>query len=218
VAPNEEERHVANIAIIYYSATGNVYQLAQAIEEGAREAGADTRLRKVRELAPEEAIRSNQGWREHAAETQDVPEATLDDLEWAEGLAFGTPTRYGTPSAQLKQFLDTTGPLWQQGKLADKAVATFTSAATLHGGHESTLLALQNVFIHWGAVLVPPGYTHPNQFVTGNPYGVSHTDANGEERPSDATLESARYVGRRLATFAEILSPVRASGGVANQA
>jgi NAD(P)H dehydrogenase (quinone) len=208
---------MANVAIIYYSATGNVYELAQAVEQGAQEAGAETRLRKVRELAPDEAIRSREGWQQHVEATQHVPEAQLDDLEWAEGLAFGTPTRYGTPSAQLKQFLDTTGQLWQEGKLADKPVASFTSASTQHGGHESTLLALQNVFIHWGSVLVPPGYTHPSQFVTGNPYGVSHTDANGDLRPSPETLESARYLGRRLASFAVALAPVRTGAAAGSE-
>src|SRR4051794_28646200 len=100
------------VAIIYYSATGTTYALAQGIEEGARQAGAEVRVRKVRELAPDEAIQSNQGWAQHRLETQDVPEATLADLEWADAVIFGTPTRYGLPSAQLKQFLDTTGPLW----------------------------------------------------------------------------------------------------------
>ena len=103
------------VAIIYYSATGTTYQLARAVEEGASEAGADVRFRKVRELAPEEAIASNQGWAAHRLESQHVPKATLDDLAWADAIIFGTPTRYGLPTAQLKQFLDTTGPLWVRG-------------------------------------------------------------------------------------------------------
>ena len=118
------------VAVIYYSSTGNVYKLAQAVEEGAKEAGAEVRLRKVRELAPEEAIKSNQGWYDHVQQTQDVAEATLDDLEWAEAYIFGTPTRYGNVAAQLKQFIDTAGGLWFQGKLADKAASGFTSAST----------------------------------------------------------------------------------------
>ena len=83
------------VAVIYYSATGNVYKLAREIEEGAKEAGAEVRLRKVRELAPEEAIRSNQGWHDHVMETEDVPEAQLEDMEWADAYIFGTPTRFG---------------------------------------------------------------------------------------------------------------------------
>jgi NAD(P)H dehydrogenase (quinone) len=107
---------VTKIAIIYYSSTGHTYQLAQAVEEGAHSLGAETRLRRVRELAPDQAIASNQGWQQHLVATQHVEEAILGDLEWADGLIFGTPTRYGNVSAQLKQFIDTTGPLWFQGK------------------------------------------------------------------------------------------------------
>lgn len=201
---------MANVAIIYYSSTGNVYELAKAVEEGAGGAGAETRLRKVHELAPAEAIASNEGWAQHAAETQDVQEASLDDLDWATGFALGTPTRYGNVTAQLKQFIDQTGPLWAEGKLADKVAAGFTSTTTLHGGQESTLLSLYNVFMHWGAIIVPPGYTHPTQFVTGNPYGVGHVDNQGQDRPSDETLQSARYLGERIATFADRLAPAAA--------
>jgi NAD(P)H dehydrogenase (quinone) len=100
------------VAIIYYSATGTTYLLARAIENGARDAGAELRFRKVHELAPEEAIASNEGWAAHRLESQDIQEATNDDLTWADAIIFGTPTRYGLPTAQLKQFLDTTGPLW----------------------------------------------------------------------------------------------------------
>src|SRR5690242_4583314 len=98
-----------NAAVIYYSATGNVYALARAVHAGTQQAGATTRLRKVRELAPDEAVAANEGWRAHALETQDVAEAHLDDLEWADVVLFGTPTRFGNVAAQLKQFMDTTG-------------------------------------------------------------------------------------------------------------
>src|ERR1700758_2282902 len=114
------------VAIIYYSATGTTYQLARAIEKGASEAGADVRFRKVRELAPDEAIASSQGWAAHRLETQHVLEATLDDLAWADAIIFGTPTRYGLPTAQLKQFLDTTGKLWAEGALVNKTSPSFS--------------------------------------------------------------------------------------------
>ncbi|QYJ14289.1 NAD(P)H dehydrogenase (quinone) [Rubrobacter xylanophilus DSM 9941] len=197
---------MSRVAVIYYSATGNVYALARAVEEGAREAGAEVRFRKVRELAPEEAIRSNRGWYEHALETQDVPEASLEDLEWADAYVFGTPTRFGNVSAQLKQFLDTAGPLWAEGKLADKVASAFTSAQNAHGGQESTLLSLYNVFMHWGAILVPPGYTDQSVFEAGgNPYGASSTDPTTGEGPGEAELAAARYLGRRVAEKAEAL-------------
>ena len=190
------------LAVIYYSATGTTYQLARGIEEGAREAGADVRLRKVRELAPEEAIASNQGWAAHRLETQNVAEATLDDLTWADALVFGTPTRYGLPTAQLKQFIDTTGPLWASGKLVNKIISSFTSAATLHGGQETTITALNNTFYHWGAIIVSPGYADPIQFQAGNPYGVSFVSNNGALKPDETATAAARFQGRRVAELA----------------
>ncbi|WP_406043181.1 NAD(P)H:quinone oxidoreductase [Micromonospora sp. NBC_00898] len=185
------------VAVIYYSATGITYQMAQSAVEAAGEAGAEVRLRKVRELAPDEAIRSNSGWQAHHLETQDVMEAQLDDLSWADVVIFGSPTRYGMVAAQLKQFIDTTGPLWAQGALANKVYSGFCSTATSHGGQESTLLALFNVFYHWGGVVVTPGYTDPSQFVAGNPYGASHTSNNGETAPDDIALKATALTARR---------------------
>ena len=172
------------VAVIYYSATGITYQMAQAASRPPAEAtGAEVRLRKVRELAPDEAIRSNAGWRRTALETQDVMEAEPDDLAWADVVVFGAPTRYGMIAAQLKQFIDTTGPLWAEGALADKVFTGFCSTATAHGGQEATLLSLYTVFYHWGGIVVTPGYIDPSQFVAGNPYGASHTSNNGRDRP-----------------------------------
>ena len=141
-----------NVAVIYYSATGSVYRLAEAeaAAQAADKAGALVRLRKVRELAPDEAIATNAGWAEHRQQTQDVPEANLDDLEWADVLLFGTPTRYGLPTAQLKQFIDMSGPLWAAGKLVNKVASSFTSAATRHGGQETTITALNQYLLSLG--------------------------------------------------------------------
>lgn len=189
-------------AVIYYSATGGTHKLAEAIADGAREAGGEVRLLKVRELAPEEAIASNQGWSTHRAETQHVPEASLEDLEWADVIVFGTPTRYGLPAAQLKQFIDTTGPLWAKGKLMNKIASAFTSTATAHGGQESTILALCNTFYHWGCIIVPPGYGDPIQFAAGNPYGASFTSQNGQVPPDENAMASARFQGRRTVEVA----------------
>jgi len=196
---------MARIAVIYYSSTGRNYEVAQAVEAGALAAGAETRLRKVRELAPDEAIDRNPGWRSHADATREVPEATLDDLSWADGYVFGTPTRFGGPAAQLKQFLDASGGLWAQGLLANKPVAAFTSASNAHGGQEATLLALYNTFYHWGAIIVPMGYTAKVLSAAGgNPYGLSFTDPRKDEHAA-ATLEAARYMGGRVARFAGVL-------------
>jgi len=193
-------RSAPRVAIVYYSATGNVHALAESVREGAEKAGADVRLRRVAELAPDSAVRSNPAWRAHVEATTDVPEATKGDLLWADAVIFGTPTRYGLPAAQLKQFIDRTGGLWEQGLLADKVYAAFTSSDTKHGGQESTLLALANTFYHWGGYIVPPGYTDPIQFETGNPYGVGHVSGDGAIPVGEAEAAAAAYLGRRVAT------------------
>jgi NAD(P)H dehydrogenase (quinone) len=201
----------ARILVVYYSATGSVHRLAEAVRDGAVAAGAEVRLRRVAELAPPEAIASNPDWEQHRTETDDqVQVAALDDLEWADGYAFGTPTRYGAPAAQLKQFIDSAGGLWQEGKLADKPVTTFVSSAEQHGGQEATILSLNNVFYHWGAVIVPLGYTDDIVYAAGgNPYGTSWPAGYPSTMPDKTVLDCARYQGRRLARFTEVLAAAR---------
>lgn len=138
------------VAVIYYSATGTVHALAQAVAEGAASAGAEVRLRRVAELAPDSAIDQNPRWRRHADAATSIVHASVDDLAWADAFAFGTPTRFGSPAAQLKHFIDQSAGLWQEGRLADKPVTAFTSAFNRHGGSEATILSLANVFYHWG--------------------------------------------------------------------
>ena len=192
---------MVKLAVIYYSATGNVFALAEAIAAGAAATGAEVRLRKVRELASAEDIARNQRWADHVAATQQIPVATLDDLEWADAMIFGSPTRFGNITAALKLFIDQTGGLWAQGKLSGKVVSGFTSASTAHGGLESTLLALYNTFYSWGCIIVPPGYGDPVQFQQGNPYGASFVARRGTV-PGETELASARYQGRRVVEVA----------------
>ena len=198
----------ARLAVIYYSATGSVHALANAVAAGAVDAGAEVRVRRVRELAGEDAIDSDPAWRCFVDATKyAVTEAAVDDLVWADAYAFGTPTRFGLPAAQLKQFLDQTGSEWQAGVMAGKPVTTFTSSQNAHGGQESTILALNNVFYHWGSVIVPPGYTNPVLFPAGgNPYGVSSTSNDGP--PSEAVLAAARYQGGLVTQVAQMLTAV----------
>jgi NAD(P)H dehydrogenase (quinone) len=194
------------LAVIFYSATGSVHALAEAVADGGRQAGADVRLLRVPELAGEEAIDSNPAWRAYVDATKfRVPEASLDDLEWANAYAFGTPTRYGLPAAQLKQFLDRTGSQWQAGVFHQKPVTSFTSAQNPHGGQESTILALNNVFYHWGCLIVAPGYSDWSLFPAGgNPYGTSWSASDGA--PSKEVLEAARYQGRLVTAIAARLA------------
>ncbi|MCA2219702.1 NAD(P)H:quinone oxidoreductase [Nonomuraea aurantiaca] len=188
------------VAVIYYSATGTVHALAQAVAQGAAEAEAEVRLRRVAELAPDNAIDQNPQWRRHADAATSIAEAAVEDLAWADAFAFGTPTRFGTPAAPLKQFIDQAGGLWRDGKLADKPVTAFTSAFNRHGGSEATILSLGNVFYHWGALIVPPGFTDPAVYAAGgNPYGTSYVTGPTGDGPDSAALEAARYQGRRLA-------------------
>ena len=202
---------MANIAVVYYSSTGSTYRVAQAIEAGASAAGANVRLRKVQELASPQTVSSKPAWSVHLEETRDIPEASAADMEWADGYAFGSPTRFGLPAAQLKQFIDTLGPSWAASKLQDKAACAFTGAGNPHGGQESTLLAMQNMFFHWGAVLVPPGYTDPSvKAAGGNPYGTSFT-AKADGSVSESVLAAARHQGRRIAMVAAALAVLRGS-------
>jgi NAD(P)H dehydrogenase (quinone) len=211
----DKETVVTNVAVIYYSATGNVHALAEAVAEGAAAEGADVRLRRVAELAPAETVDSLPAWRAHLDATTSVELASLDDIRWADALALGSPTRFGNVSAQLKQFLDGTGPLWAAGQLADKVATAFTSAGNPHGGNESTLLALYNTMHHWGAIVVAPGYTDESITAAGgNPYGTSHAALGG--MPGEETLAAARYQGRRLTRVAAALTAQRDAGqGVA---
>jgi len=200
----------ARIAVIYYSATGNVHGLAHAVAEGAEAEGAEVRLRHVEELFSELLISQNQHWGRHRSEVEDNPVATLHDLEWADGVAFGTPTRFGNVAAQLKQFMDQAGHLWQEGKLADRVGTSFTASMTSHGGQESTILALNNTLYHWGMIILPLGYTVREVFAAGgNPYGTSYTSGKRVEGPDARALAVARYQGQRLARYAGVIAAAR---------
>ncbi|MED7931987.1 NAD(P)H:quinone oxidoreductase type IV [Nonomuraea sp. LP-02] len=199
--------NLVNLAVIYYSATGTGTQIATEIARAAEAMGAQVRVRKVAELAPQSVIDSNPAWAAHHAATADVPVPSPEDLVWADAVIFGSPTRFGNISSQLKQYFDTLSPLWQQGELADKAYSGFTSTGTRHGGHESTLLAMYNSIHHFGGIIVPPGYTDPVKFVDGNPYGTSHHAVWGPDLGSidDDTRNAARHQAERTVKVARAL-------------
>ncbi len=165
---------MVKFAVIYYSSTGINYQMAQWAAESAKEAGAEVRLLKVRELAPEAAINGNPAWKSNAAATKDIKEAGSEDLEWADAVIFSCPTRFGNVASQLKQFFDSQGGLWAQGKLVNKVVSAMSSAQNPHGGQEETVKSIYTTMMHWGAIIVPPGYTDNSIFKAGgNPYGTT---------------------------------------------
>ena len=196
---------MARIVVVFYSATGNVAALAEALAEGARGAGAEVRVRPVAERAPQEAIAGNRRWKEWVENNPYDTEAALDDLEWADGIALGSPTRFGAAAEQLKAFLDTTGGLWAQGRLASKVGTSFTSASTGHGGLETTIVAMNMVFYHWGSIIMPLGYAaDPSLMTSGNPYGGSWVSRKSAA-PDDEALGAARVQGARLAEVAGAL-------------
>jgi NAD(P)H dehydrogenase (quinone) len=199
------------LAIVYYSQTGTNYSMAETAADEARAQGAEVRLRKVAELAPASVIATQPVWQKHIDDTRHVAEATPDDLAWADAILFSVPTRFGNVASQLKQFLDTCGPVWSQGKLADKAVSAMATAMNPHGGQEATILSLYHTMYHWGAVVVTPGYTDPAFFKAGgNPYGTSATSQNGGPLPAEIH-DAVRAQTRRLLQVASWLKVGRAS-------
>jgi NAD(P)H dehydrogenase (quinone) len=193
------------VSVIYYSATGTVAEIARTLADEAEKAGAEVRLRRVPELAPDAAIDANSAWRANLEATRDIPEANPEDVPWADAVLFGTPTRWGNLTAQFKQFIDTLGGFWRQGLLQDKVYSGFTASSTLHGGQESTLLALYNTIHHFGGIVVAPGYSDPSKFVDGNPYGTSHVSAQGRNPVDDTTRTAAAVQAKRVVRVARAL-------------
>ena len=190
------------LAIVYYSTYGTNHQMAEIAAEAARAAGAEVRVRKAPETAPEGVVNGQDAWRAQAERSAHVPDATLADLEWANAYLLSAPTRYGAAASQMRSFLDQTGPLWGTGKLANKAASAMSSAQNPHGGQETTVQAFNNMFAHWGSIIVPPGYTDPVTFAAGgNPYGVTVT-ATGDGQIPDAVKDAIRHQARRLVEFA----------------
>jgi NAD(P)H dehydrogenase (quinone) len=191
------------LAIVFYSAYGTNHRMAEIAAEAATAAGAEVRLRRVAETAPAEAVAGQEAWKAAAEKQSHVPVVSHDDMEWANAYLFVTPTRYGSAASQMRAFIDTLGGLWFQGKLANKAVSAMASAQTLHGGQEATVLGLYTTFMHWGAVIVPPGYTDQSIFAAGgNPYGYTHTQ--GKEFGEAETAAIAHQAKRLVAIAAKL--------------
>ena len=200
-----------NLLIAFYSRDGSTEALANAIADGARAAGAEVRLRRARELVGPEVMAKAPGWAESAARMNALYEApNAADAEWADAILFGTPTRFGAVSAELKAYIDGLGGLWFQGKLVGKAGGAFVSTSTGHGGNESTLLSLYNPMAHLGLVIVPLGYADPVLFRAGTPYGASAVVDHRERTEATADeLEVARFQGRRTTQVAAALKAAR---------
>lgn len=189
-----------NVLVAFYSRYGNTRALAEGIAEGAREVdGVSIRMRRALDLAPEDVIARDDRWLAARDEMEKLyPEPTNEDLEWADVIFLGTPTRYGNPSAEIKLVIDRTGPLWLAGKLVDKVCSMFVSTSTPHGGNESTMLAMMHPMMHLGMIVVTPGYADSAMFVAGTPYGASSVSGpNADELPTEADMAVARFIGKR---------------------
>nr|WP_211367677.1 NAD(P)H:quinone oxidoreductase [Sporomusa termitida] len=185
--------------------------MAEAVASGIREAGAEAVLRRAPETLTTEIL-EKMGALEAQKTFSHIPVCTLDELAEADAIIFGTPTRFGNMCGQMRQFLDATGQLWQQGKLVGKAGSVFTSTATQHGGQESTILSMHITLLHHGMVIVGLPYTFAGQssideMTGGSPYGATTiAGGRGERLPSANELAGAAFQGKHVATIARKLN------------
>lgn len=192
------------LTIVYYSMTGTNFQLASWAKEAAEQVGAEVRMVKVHELAPKEAIESNPAWKAQVEREKDIKEANSEDLLWADAIIFSSPTRFGNVSSQIKQFMDLQGGIWSEGKLANKVVSAMSSAQNPHGGQEQTIQAIYTTMMHWGAIIVPTGYTDDSIFVAGgNPYGTSVTA--GRDGMVEDVEAAVKHQAKRTIEIAKFL-------------
>ena len=187
------------ILIAFYTTYGTNHQIALEAQKAAEAAGAEVRLRRFAETAPEDVVKGQEAWAAQLEKMQDIAELSHDDMEWADGYFISAPTRYGNMASQVRVFIDTLGGLWQEGKLANKTLTATTSAQTLHGGHETTLWSMYVTAMHWGCIIVPPGYADPVKFEDedGNPYGFSKKAGEFTE----VGRKSIAYQAKRLVEY-----------------
>ena len=194
---------MTKVLVLYYSSWGHIEQMAYAAAEGARETGAEVTVKRVPELVPDEVAAQA-----HYKRDQKAPIATVAELPQYDAIIFGTPTRYGNMTAQMKNFIDQTGGLWARGELNGKVGSVFSSSATQHGGQESTILTFIPVLMHLGMVVVGLPYSFQGQMgvseVMGNsPYGASTiAGGDGSRQPTKVELDGARYQGKHVAEIA----------------
>jgi NAD(P)H dehydrogenase (quinone) len=197
---------MSKVLVLYYSTYGHMETMAQAIAEGAREAGASVDVKRVPETVPEDVARGA-----HFKLDQSAPVANIAELENYDAIIIGTGTRFGRISSQMAAFLDQAGGLWARGALNGKVGAAFTSSATQHGGQETTLFSLITNMLHFGMTIVGLDYGFAGQMGHdkvrgGAPYGATTiAGGDGSRQPDEDELAGARYLGARVARTAEKL-------------
>jgi NAD(P)H dehydrogenase (quinone) len=199
------------VQVIFYSMYGHIYKMAQAVVEGAKQvSGAEVSLYQVQELMPDDVLEKS-GAKAARAAFANVPVATVDQLADAHAIIFGTPTRFGNMAAQMRNFLDQTGPLWFKGGLIGKVGSVFASTATQHGGQETTITSFHNTLLHHGMIVVgvpysESGLSHMGDISGGTPYGATTlTGSDGARQPSENELKIARYQGKHVTEIASKL-------------
>jgi len=202
---------MAKVNVIFYSMYGHTYKMAEAEAEGAKEVeGTTVKIYRVPELLPEDILVKS-GAKQAQEQFSHIPIANFDSLLEADAIIFGTPTRFGMMAAQMRQFFDTTGPLWAKGSLVGKIGSVFTSTSTQHGGQESTILNFHTTLLHHGMIIVgipfsEPGLSDASNIHGGSPYGASAIITQGDEdRPNEIELNIAKSQGRRVAEIAKKL-------------
>ncbi|KPP85179.1 MAG: Trp repressor binding protein [Rhodobacteraceae bacterium HLUCCO07] len=191
------------ILIAFYSTYGTNHQVAEEAARAAEAAGAEVRLRRFAETAPREVVEGQDAWKAQLEKVSDIPEISHDDMTWADGHFWSAPTRYGSAPSQVRAFVDTLGGLWMEGKLANKTFTATTSAQNTHGGQEATLLGLYTSVLHWGALIVAPGYTDPILFESGgNPYGFSVNAGGLDDTGRKAIAHQAKRLVEMTAKLA----------------
>ena len=200
------------VNIVFYSMYGHIWQMAEAVAEGAREVeGAQVGLYQVPETLSAEILEMTGGL-EPRKKFAHIPTATLDHLAEADAILVGTPTRFGNMCAQMRAFWDSTGPLWAQGSLVGKVGSVFTSTATQHGGQETTIISTMHTLLHHGLVIVGCPYSETRlltmaEITGGSPYGAATlAGPDGSRQPSENELAIARYQGRHVAGIAARLT------------
>jgi NAD(P)H dehydrogenase (quinone) len=199
---------MVRVLVVYYSMLGHVYRMAEAVVEGAREVeGAAVTLRRVPETLSEDILREAGAW-VIQQKMAHIPVCAVEELDSADAVIFGTPTRFGNMCGQMRQFLDATGPLWAENSLVGKVGSVFTSSNSQHGGQEATILSFHVTLLHHGMVVVGLPYTFEGQrrideITGGSPYGASTIAGPDTKRmPSRNELEAARFQGRHVAEIA----------------